>query len=79
MQTKAQLQSYENLEFEITLTAPVDDWRAMLKRLEGLKEGGGYVWPVSGFVGCIRSMLDNLDKTHADVVRKEDHITLTSG
>lgn len=72
MHTKAQLKSYEDLEFAITITAPVEDWRAMLKRLEGLKDGGSYAWPVGGFVGCIRSMVENLDKTHADSIRKED-------
>lgn len=71
MQTKAQLKSYETLEFAITLTAPVEDWRAMLKRLEGLKDSGHYAWPVGGFVGCIRSMLENLDKTHSDVITAE--------
>jgi hypothetical protein len=73
MQTKARLSSYEEVEFSITLTAPVSDWRTMLKKLEDLNRPNvHYAWPVGGLVGCIRSMLDNLDKTHADAVRKED-------
>ncbi len=72
MDVRAELQSYEQVKFSITLSAPVEDWRAMLKRLEGLKDGYHYAWPVGGFVGCIQSVLDNLDKTHVDVVRKED-------
>jgi hypothetical protein len=73
MNVKGQLKSYEELEFSITLTAPVNDWRVLLKQLERIKqETGYYAWPVGGFVGAVSSMLSDLDKTHSGVVRKED-------
>lgn len=72
MHTRAKLSSYEKLTFSITTMAPVEDWRAALKQLEGIKSGGYYGWPLSGFVGCIQKMLEDLDKTHADAVLKED-------
>ena len=73
MQVKAQLKSYEKLQFSLTIGAPVEDWRALLKELEKMKgEALYYPWPVGGIVGCVRSMLDNLDKTHADAVLKAD-------
>lgn len=73
MQVKAQLKSYEELDFALTITAPVSDWRALLRQLEKMKgDSYSYAWPVGGVVGSVRSMLDNLDKTHADAVLKED-------
>jgi hypothetical protein len=73
MQVKAQLQSYENLDFSLKITAPVEDWRELLRQLEKMKgDAVYYAWPVGGIVGSVRSMLDNLDKTHADAVLKED-------
>ena len=79
MKSKAKLASYEDLEFSITLTAPVADWRNMLKKLEPLQSSAGYYqWPVGGLVGCIGSMLSNLDKTHADAVVKEDQASFVS-
>ena len=74
MQVKAQLKSYESVEFSITLTAPVEDWRAALRQCEGLKNGGWTAWPLSGFVGGIEKMLANLDKTHADVLDKDSGV-----
>ena len=71
MNIKAQLTSYENVPFTITLTAPVEDWRAAMKQLTKLKEHGYYTWPLSGFVSSIDKMLSDLDKTHFDVLVKE--------
>ena len=73
MQVKAQLKSYEDLEFSLAISAPVGDWRALLRQLEKMKgDSFSYGWPVGGIVGCVRSMLDNLDKTHTDAVLKAD-------
>jgi hypothetical protein len=73
MHVKAQLKSYEKLPFSITISAPVEDWRALLRELERMKgDAVYYVWPVGGIVGSVRSMLDNLDKTHSDAVLKSD-------
>lgn len=74
MHIKAALHSYEKLAFSVTTTAPVEDWRAVLRQLEKLKEGGYYAWPLSGFIGCIQKMLQDLDKTHADVLIKDDQV-----
>jgi hypothetical protein len=71
MQVKAKLQSYEALELTITLTAPVEDWRAMLRQFDKLRVSSPYsavAWPASGFVSCIEQMLTDLDQTHADVL-----------
>lgn len=70
MNVKAQLSSYEGLDFSITLTAPVGDWRAALKQAQRLKDGPWIAWPLSGFIHSIESMLDDLDKTHSDVYRQ---------
>lgn len=72
MKIQAQLDSYEKVPFAITVSAPVEDWRAALKQLEKLKESGCVAWPLSGFVDCIEKMLSDLDKTHWDVMVKED-------
>lgn len=76
MHTKAALMNYEKLAFSITTTAPVEDWREMLKQVKELNEISGQsyscAWPLSGIVGCIRKMLEDLDKTHADVLIKDD-------
>ena len=73
MQVKAQLKSYEDLEFSITLVAPVCDWRVLRKNLEQIRSANyaAFPWPVSGFVACIDQMLSELDKAHADVLVKE--------
>lgn len=73
MQVKAKLTRYEDLEFSITLTAPVKDWREALTQVEKLIAYGHIAWPLGGFASCIREMLNGLDRTHADVlVRKEE-------
>ena len=74
MNVKAKLNSYESVEFSITLTAPVEDWRAALKQLEKLKQYGYYTWPMGGFVDCIQKMLNDLDKTHFDVLIRDDQL-----
>lgn len=75
MHVKAQLKSYEKLNFSLAISAPVEDWRAFLKQLEKMKgDALYYAWPVGGVVGCVQSMLDNLDKTHADAVLKQDQL-----
>ena len=74
MIVKAQLKSYEEVKFSITLTAPVTDWRAVMKQLANLKDHGWTAWPLSGFVGCIEKMLSDLDKTHTDVLLKQDQM-----
>jgi hypothetical protein len=74
VQVKAKLQSYEELEFSITTFAPVADWRLMVQQIEKLNKSAGVystAWPLGGFVACIRKMLEDLDKTHADVLIKE--------
>lgn len=79
MEAKAQLQSYEQVEFSIKLTAPVTDWRAMMKQIEKMKgDSFMYGWPLSSLVGCIDKMLRDLDKTHADSVRAEDQALKTA-
>lgn len=78
MIVKAQLKSYEKLEFSLNITAPVEDWRALLRKLAEMKgDSLYYPWPVGGVVGSVRSMLDNLDKTHSDAVCKEDQPAYT--
>ena len=72
MNVKAQLKSYEALEFSLTLTAPVEDWRSALKQLTKLKEHGYFPWPLGGFVDSIEKMLIALDKTHFDTLARED-------
>lgn len=75
MQVKAQLKSYEKVAFSLTLTAPVEDWRAAMKQLEEkVKENGHVAWPLSGLYASIEKMLGDLDKTHWDVLRREDQI-----
>lgn len=74
MQVKAKLTTYEKVDFSINLTAPVSDWRAARKQLDGLKDNGWVAWPLSGFVGAIDKMLEDLDKTHHGVLLKEDQI-----
>jgi len=64
MHSKAKLPSYEQLELSITTTASVEDWRALLKQLQALKDGDWYAWPVSGLISCIEQLLSDLDKTH---------------
>lgn len=71
MNVKAQLKSYEKLDFSVTLTAPVEDWRAARKQLEKIKDNGWMAWPLSGFVDCIDKMLADLDKTHCDILIKD--------
>ena len=70
MQVKAQLKSYEALDLQITLTAPVEDWRAAAKQLQLLTRDGHIAWPLSGLTSCIDQMLLNLDKTHFDVLTR---------
>lgn len=72
MKTRAALSSYEQVEFSITTTAPVSDWRAALKQFEKMTGDGWVGWPLSGFTACIRKMLEDLDKTHADAVLHKD-------
>jgi hypothetical protein len=80
MHVKAELNSYEKLPFTITLTAPVEDWRSALKQLEILKNASGYVgYPLSGLSDCVRKMLEDLDKTHADVLIHEPEHAQTEG
>jgi hypothetical protein len=81
MRVKSSLSSYENVEFTITLTAPVEDWRALLRLVEKLNTAAGnytYAWPLGGLIGAVRSMLENLDKTHADAICKDDQAQTTS-
>lgn len=71
MQVKAELSSYEAVQFSITTTANVEEWRAAVKQIDALHKSADilYVrWPLSGFVACIKKMLADLDKTHADVL-----------
>lgn len=70
MHVKAKLNSYEKLAFSVTLTAPVEDWRAAMKQLEESTRSG-VAWPLSGLATCINQMLSDLDKTHADVLIRE--------
>lgn len=72
MDAKATLQSYEQVEFSITMTAPVTDWRAMLSQIQKLN-GNNYscAWPLSGFKAAISKMLDNLDKTHEGTITNQ--------
>lgn len=73
MHVKAKLASYEKLALSVNLTAPVEDWRTMLKQLEGIKNSSGYYgWPASGLVDCISSILSQLDKTHAGTASPAD-------
>lgn len=73
MDVKARLGNYDKIQFSITLTAPVEDWRAMLRQLESLKSTAGYyAWPAGGFIECVQKMLADLDKTHAAVLIRED-------
>jgi hypothetical protein len=56
MNVKAQLKSYEDVEFSVNMTAPVEDWRALLRELEKMKgDALYYAWPVGGVVGCVRA------------------------
>lgn len=78
METKASLQSYEQLQFSVITTAPVSDWRALLKQLEKMREATGsvtgsfnYAWPLSGFVSNVEKVLNDLAKTHAASVKDE--------
>ena len=68
MQAKAKLSSYEDVEFSITLTAPVTDWRAMNRQLEKLQTDAGgspfFAWPLSSLVSSIKETLAKLDRTH---------------
>lgn len=68
MNVKAQLKSYEQVDFSITLSAPVSDWRAALAQFEGLRNHGHVAWPLLGLRACIEKMLDDLDRTHSDVL-----------
>lgn len=80
MNVKAQLKSYEKLPFSLNITAPVEEWRSLLRELEKMKgDSLYYAWPVGGIFGSVRSMLDNLDKTHADTVLKEDQASWVAG
>jgi len=64
MYSRAKLSSYEKLEFTISTTAPVSDWRALLEQLRSLLGDGCYAWPAIGFVSTVEDILANLDKTH---------------
>jgi len=80
MKVKAGLKSYEELDFSITIDASVSDWRALLALLEKMNKTSGnhthvwpssgsmYAWPLGGIVDSVRKMLENLDKTHEDVI-----------
>lgn len=70
MNTKAHLNSYEDIEFSITINAPVKEWRDISKQLEELKRPHHIGWPLNRFADCINKMLYNLDKTHTDVLNK---------
>ena len=72
MKAKAQLTGYEGIEFSITLTAPVEDWRAVLRQLDKTTEGGWIAWPLSGFANAVRETLKNLDKTHYAAIEKDE-------
>lgn len=73
MQAKAKLNNYEELEFAITLTATVNDWRVMLRQLKKMNENGHYfAWPLSSLTGAIDKTLAELDKTHAASVEKKE-------
>ncbi len=79
MHAKASLSSYEKVSFSITLSASVEDWRAALKQLQGLKGSCGYIsWPLSGFDDAIRKVLGDLDKTHVALLTQEDRAALAS-
>lgn len=46
-------------------TAPVSDWKALLRQLEELnKTSVWFAWPLSTFVSQIKEVLDRLDKTY---------------
>lgn len=73
MDVRAKLSSYEKQDFTITLRAPVSDWRAMLKQMESVKQHGWVAWPMGGLVDAITKMIDDLDKTHFDVLEKPEN------
>jgi hypothetical protein len=72
MHVKAMLKDYEKLAFSVAISAPVEEWRAMVRQAETLSGGSSIDWPLSGFVACVRKMLADLDKTHTDVLIHED-------
>lgn len=73
MKAKAQLKSYEELEFAITLTGTVSDWRALKRQLDKLNDKAlFYAWPLSGLTSAVDSVLVQLDKTHEASVQKEE-------
>lgn len=76
MNVKASLQSYEEVEFSITMTAPVEDWRALVRQIEKLNGSSRLcAWPLSGVLNCIQSTLSDLDRTHAGSVAKDSTLT----
>ena len=70
MIVKAQLKAYEELEFAITISAPVGHWRKVLKQLEQLPVAYDrqIEWPLADVKECIERMLKDLDRTHSDVL-----------
>lgn len=76
MDAKGKLQSYELVEFSITLTAPVTDWRAMSRQIKDLSSkatGSPWLcWPLSNLDASIERMLSDLDKTHEASITEKD-------
>jgi len=75
MRVKAELDSYENVNFIITINAKVSDWRSTIEQIDELCKAArrdGVDWPLSALHACIHRMLFDLDKTHADVLERPE-------
>lgn len=77
MKTKAALQPNNDLEFTISITAPVGDWKALQRQIEKLNANSAWHgWPLSTIVAQINNVMDRLDKVyHADVVPPSPQVT----
>lgn len=65
MKTKAALQPNEELEFSITVTATVADWKSLLRQFEKMNEKSiWYAWPLSTFVDQINQVMVRLNKVY---------------
>ena len=69
MRAVSELSSYEEVEFSITITAKVKDWRRMLDVLCKLNPIG---WPLVVLRETLEKSLQRLDKTHSVSVEDKE-------
>ena len=64
MNVKSWLAEDDTREFTVRITAPVSDFKALLKQLESIRSHGWHAWPLCGLVSCIEKVIADLDKVH---------------